>query len=113
MPSVVVILKARPDKELLQRDVAAAIEKQDGVAMSASYLNDIERDRRNPPNAHIIRQLASTLDLDEDYLFFLAGRIPIDLLEVPHDQVTISRAVKTLRRTLLGNSEQGVPGRRE
>ena len=77
--------------------------------MSASYLNDIERDRRNPPNAHIIRQLASTLDLDQDYLFFLAGRIPIDLLEVPYDKVTISRAIKTLRRTLLGNSEQGVP----
>ena len=107
------ILKGRTGKQLLQKDVAAAIEKQDGVAMSASYLNDIERDRRNPPNAHIIRQLASALDLDEDYLFFLAGRIPVDLLEVPHDQVTISRAVKTLRRTLLSNGEQDVLGRRE
>ena len=95
------ILKARTDMQLLQKDVAAAIVKQDGVAMSASYLNDIERDRRNPPNAHIIRQLASTLDLDEDYLWFLAGRIPTDMLELTLDQASISRAVKTLRRTLL------------
>ena len=98
------ILKGRTDKQLLQKDVAAAIEKQDGVAMSASYLNDIERDRRNPPNAHIIRQLASALDLDEDYLFFLAGRIPPNILELSRDQASISQAVKTLRRTLELNS---------
>ena len=94
------ILKARTDKQLLQKDVAAAIEKEDGVAMSASYLNDIERDRRNPPNARIIRQLSSTLGLDEDYLWFLAGRIPPDMLQFSRDQASISQAVKTLRRAL-------------
>ena len=94
------ILKARTDKQLRQKDVAAAIEKEDGVAMSASYLNDIERDRRNPPNARIIRQLSSTLGLDEDYLWFLVGRIPPDLLASSLDQASISQAVKTLRRTL-------------
>ena len=102
------ILKARTDKQLLQKDVAAAIEKEDGVAMSASYLNDIERDRRNPPNARIIRQLSSTLDLDEDYLWFLAGRIPPDMLELSRDQASISRAVKTLRRTLELNAGREV-----
>ena len=101
-------LKARTDKQLLQKDVAAAIEKEDGVAMSASYLNDIERDRRNPPNARIIRQLSSTLDLDEDYLWFLAGRIPPDMLELSRDQASISQAVKTLRHTLESNAGREV-----
>ena len=79
------ITKARKGRQMLQKDVAARILKQDGEAISASYLNDIEHSRRHSPNGEVIQQLADMLDLDADYLFFLAGRVPTDLLGLPAD----------------------------
>ena len=43
------ITRARKDKKLSQKQVAAGTLKEDGQAISAQYLNDIEHDRRNPP----------------------------------------------------------------
>ena len=94
------ITKARKGRQMLQKDVAARILKQDGEAISAAYLNDIEHSRRHPPNGKVIQQLADMLDLDADYLFFLAGRVPPDLLGLPADPDVIIRAVEALRRAL-------------
>ena len=58
------------------------------------------RQHERPPDGQLIQQLADTLDMDADYLFFLAGRVPSDLLELPTDPAVKVRAVKTLRRTL-------------
>ena len=96
------ITKARKDKGLSQKRVAAGTVKEDGLAISAQYLNDIEHDRRNPPSEHIIRQLADALDLDLDYLLFLAGRFPSDMLELSRDRQDISSAMKAFRRNLSG-----------
>ena len=98
------ITKARKDKELSQKQVAATTLKEDGQAISPQYLNDIEHDRRNPPSEHIVRQLADALDLDLDYLLFLAGRFPSDMLELSRDRQDISSAMKAFRRNL---SRQG------
>ena len=98
------ITQARKERELSQKEVAARTLKEDGVAISAQYLNDIEHDRRNPPNEHIIRQLAKTLSLDEDYLFFLAGRFPSDVLELSQSREDISQAMKAFRRNLRGSN---------
>ena len=96
------ITEARKDKKLSQKQVAAGTVKEDGSAISAQYLNDIERDRRNPPSEHIVRQLAGTLDLDLDYLLFLAGRFSSDVLEMSRDREGITTAMKAFRRNLSG-----------
>ena len=96
------ITKARKDKGLSQKQVAAGTVKEDGLAISAQYLNDIEHDRRNPPSEYIVSQLAESLDLDLDYLLFLAGRLPSDMLELSRDRQDISSAMKAFRRNLSG-----------
>ena len=98
------ITRARKDKKLSQKQVAAGTLKEDGQAISAQYLNDIEHDRRNPPSEYIVRQLADTLDLDLDYLLFLAGRFPADVLEMSRDQEGIKTAMKAFRSSLRGQS---------
>ena len=94
------ITQARKERKLSQKEVAAATLKEDGESISAQYLNDIEHDRRNPPGGAIIRQLATILDLDADYLFFLAGRLPSDVLELSLDREDISQAMRAFRRNL-------------
>lgn len=96
------ITQARKDKELSQKRVAATTLKEDGQAISAQYLNDIEHDRRNPPSEFIVRQLADALDLDLDYLLFLAGRFPSDVLEMSRDQEGVKTAMKAFRSSLSG-----------
>ena len=49
------ITKARKGRQMLQKDVAARILKQDREAISAAYLNDIEHSRRHPPNGKVIQ----------------------------------------------------------
>ena len=98
------ITRARKDKRLSQKQVAAGTLKEDGRAISAQYLNDIEHDRRNPPSEHIVRQLANALDLDLDYLLFLAGRFPADVLEMPRDQEGVKTAMKAFRSSLRARS---------
>ena len=98
------ITQARKGKKLSQKEVAAATLKEDGESISAQYLNDIEHDRRNPPGESIIRQLAETLELEVDYLFFLAGRLPSDVLELTQDREDISQAMKAFRRNLRGDN---------
>ena len=98
------ITRARKDKKLSQKQVAAGTLKEDGQGISAQYLNDIEHDRRNPPSEYIVRQLADALDLDLDYLLFLAGRFPADVLEMSRDQEGIKTAMKAFRSSLRGQS---------
>lgn len=74
-----IIAMARKKKLLSQKELAARIRKEDGHPISAQYLNDIERGRRNPPPETLIRQLAGELGLDKDPLCFMAGILPRDL----------------------------------
>ena len=99
------ITQARKDKKLSQKEVAAGTRKEDGIAISAQYLNDIEHDRRNPPSELITRQLAEMLELDSDYLFFLSGKLPSDLLEMSRDQEGVTSAMKAFRSSLSGKSQ--------
>ena len=98
------ITQARKDKKLSQKQVAAETLKEDGMSISPQYLNDIEHDRRNPPSEYIVRQLADTLNLDLDYLLFLAGRFPSDVLEMTRDQEGIKMAMRAFRRSLKGQT---------
>ena len=66
-----VIKNARKDKALSQK----ALAKKIGVDFT--YLSKLENNRSNySPREEVIRGLAKHLDLDEEELIFLAGRIP-------------------------------------
>lgn len=85
-----------------QRELAAHIIKEDGQPISPQYLNDIERDRRNPPSDYLIEQFAEVLDEPKDMLYHLAGEIPKDLRETEADEKRVVEAWTAFRKTLRG-----------
>ena len=95
------IAKARKAKPLSQKELAMLIMKEeDGAPISPQYLNDIEHDRRSPTSDHLIRQFAKALDLPEDVLFFLAGKIPDDLRRKVKDPNRVEEAFMNFRKAI-------------
>lgn len=96
------VTEARKRIGLSQKELAARILKEDGGAISAQYLNDIEHDRRNAPPEHLIQQFARELALQADFLIALAGTIPKDI----HNKVSkatpeiVENAFRAFRREL-------------
>lgn len=70
------ISKARKEKEWALKDLASRVLREDGQAISLQYLNDIEHDRRSPSSDRMVQQFAEALNLDQDWLYYLAGRFP-------------------------------------
>ena len=73
------ISKARKKKGLSLKDVATQIRREDGQTISPQYLNDIEHDRRSPSSDHMVQQFAEVLEINRDWLYYLAGRFPEDV----------------------------------
>jgi transcriptional regulator with XRE-family HTH domain len=94
------LAQARKHAGLSQRELAARILKEDGEAISPQYLNDLERDRRNPPARHLLAQFASVLGVPADYLDFLAGQLPVDLREGNYAPERVQAAFQAFRRSL-------------
>ena len=66
-----VIRTARKNKQYSQRELAKLI------GLDFTYLSKLENSRVDyPPKEDAIRAIAKHLDLDEEELIFLAGRIP-------------------------------------
>ena len=96
-----IISEARRAEGLSQKELAAKIKKEDGQAISAQYLNDIEHDRRNPPSEFIIVQFATLLKLDKDVLILAAGLIPEDLRKMAAAQPEkMEQAFKAFRKAM-------------
>jgi len=95
-----VIAEARKKKGSSQKDLAMRIKKEDGAPISPQYLNDIERDRRNPPSEFILSQIAKELNLSLDYLQILAGKVPEDIQVEQYKPEEIEAAILAFRRTL-------------
>ena len=98
-----VIAEARRRQALSQKELASRIKKEDGDSISPQYLNDLERDRRNPPNEHLLAQLAAQLGLEQEYLFYVAGTYPDDLKPAgaqPPDPERVAAAFRAFRRAL-------------
>ena len=70
------ISKARKANEWALKDLASRILREDGEPISLQYLNDIEHDRRSPSSDRMVQQFAEALDLNQDWLYYLAGRFP-------------------------------------
>jgi transcriptional regulator with XRE-family HTH domain len=73
-----VIVEGRHRAGLNLRDAANLLKKEDGEPISYQYLNDLEKDRRNPPADHLIDELAKVYGISRSYLYLLARRIPSD-----------------------------------
>lgn len=66
-----VIRQSRKDKGFSQRELAHRID------VDFTYLSKLENDRSEyAPKEEVIRSLAAHLDLDEEELIVLAGRMP-------------------------------------
>lgn len=76
------VASSRKRLGLNQKQLAERV-KRDGDSISAQYLNDIEHDRRTP-TSELIREIASVLNLDSDYLHYLARKWPDDLVTGTH-----------------------------
>lgn len=87
-----------------QRDLAASIPRENGGrGISPAYLNDIEHDRRNPTEEHLIRHFANILRLDPSYLLMLAARqLPEDIARKARsvDPEQYNKALLAFRRAL-------------
>ena len=95
------ISKARKTLGLSQKELAARIMKEEEAGpISPQYLNDIEHDRRSPSSGHLIRQFASILNIPEDYLYALAGRLPDDLRPDASTPAKVVEAFAAFRRII-------------
>src|SRR5688572_2086239 len=98
-----VIAAARRRRSLSQKELASRIKKEDGDSISPQYLNDLERDRRNPPNEHLLAQMAEQLELEPEYLSYVAGTFPTDLKPAgaqPPNPERVAAAFRAFRRAL-------------
>lgn len=86
------IRKLRTVRNIGQRELARKI------GVSASYLNDIENDKRKGPSKEVINKIAYILEANLEYLYDLAGKdskkLPPDIPEIIKDY---SEAPKLLR----------------
>jgi transcriptional regulator with XRE-family HTH domain len=94
------IAEARKALGLSQKDLAAKITKEDGQPISPQYLNDIEHDRRNPPSEDMIKQFAKHLKLEQEVLFYLAGKLTEDMKKTTVEPKKIVAAYQAFRKAL-------------
>jgi transcriptional regulator with XRE-family HTH domain len=95
------IASTRKSLKMSQKELAAKILREDDEQpISPQYLNDIERDRRNPTSDHLIRQFAKALEIDADYLHYLAGRLPDEIREKNLSERDVKEAFAVFRKPM-------------
>lgn len=92
-----VVRDARKQKQISQKDLATRLRNRDEEPISPQYLNDIELDRRVPPE-YLVTQIAQRLQLDPDLLHALAGQLPTNLKR--HSPQKVAEAMKAFRKSL-------------
>jgi len=85
---------------LNQKELAKLVKMKDGRPISAQYLSDIENNRRNPSSSFLIEQFTTLLKVDKDYLYYLAGRVPEDIVDRTLNQGEFSHAMLAFRKSL-------------
>jgi transcriptional regulator with XRE-family HTH domain len=94
------VAEARREKKMSQKQLASMILKEDSTPISPQYLNDIERDRRNPPGEYFINQFAKILEVPEEYFYFLANEIPPKYRsDSPNNPAQVQEAFKAFARS--------------
>ena len=91
------ISTARKAKGWSLKELADKILRDDGEPISPQYLNDIEHDRRSPSSDRLVQQFAEALNLDADWLYFLAGRFPEDIRGKKLTEKDVVQAMRAFR----------------
>lgn len=94
------ISNARKGKGWSLRDLALRIQREDGQTISPQYLNDIEHDRRRPSSDHMVQQFVDALQIDRDWLYYLAGRFPEDVRSRQLSEQEVRQGMIAFRRDL-------------
>jgi transcriptional regulator with XRE-family HTH domain len=94
-----VITAARKKAGLTQKEVAERLRREDGRKVLPPYLNDLEHDRRYPPENSVIDQLAKILGVSADVLYFHANRLSDDLNRAA-DGADVQAAFRAFRKAL-------------
>jgi transcriptional regulator with XRE-family HTH domain len=94
-----VITEARKKAGLTQKEVAEQLHRGDGRNVLPPFLNDLEHDRRYPPENAVIDQLASILKISSDVLYFYAKRLPNDVSREA-DDTQVEEAYRAFRKAL-------------
>ncbi len=89
----------RKKLNLSQKELAARIKKEEGGAITPQYLNDIEHDRRSPSSDQMVRQFAVVLQINPDYLYYLAGRIPDDIRRKRLSEQAVATGMMAFRKS--------------
>jgi transcriptional regulator with XRE-family HTH domain len=97
LPIGELVREARKHKQMSQKDLAGRLKNKDGDPISPQYLNDIELDRRVPPE-YLLSQIAQKLQLDTDVLHALAGQMPATAKR--HSPAKVAEAMKAFRQKL-------------
>lgn len=97
---------ARKKKEISQKQLSSLIKRDDGKSISPQYLNDIEHDRRNPTSDSLVLQFAKVLQIEPDYLFYLAGRLPTDIHEKNLSPDKVKDLMVAFRKEIKGNRKK-------
>jgi transcriptional regulator with XRE-family HTH domain len=93
------VASKRKSRQISQKQLASMILKEDGTPISPQYLNDIERDRRNPPGDHLISQFSKALDVPEEYFYYLANQIPPKYRESSPTPTLVQEAFEAFARS--------------
>jgi transcriptional regulator with XRE-family HTH domain len=101
-----VIAEARVKAGLTQRELAARIKTEKGKPISFPYVNDLEHNLRHPPRGYLLEEFAKHLDIDADLLYFLAGRLPRDVVPEKASQEQVLAAYRAFRRELRSKGKK-------
>jgi len=94
------ISRRRKELGLSQKELAVKIlREEDNKSISPQYLNDIEHDRLTPSSENIIQQLAKVLEVEPDYLFYLAGTISAEYRKQPRSQAEVVDVLSAFRKS--------------
>ena len=97
------IREIRISNDIGQRELAEKI----GIA--ASYLNDIEKNKRSAPKINIIKKISSILKIDIDLLSDLAGKsknaLAPDIIDYIEKNPNVISLIRTAKNNNFGNLE--------
>lgn len=100
MPLGETISAARKKLGYSQKELAEKLMKDEGGAISAQYLNDIEHDRRQPSSESLLRRLADVLEIPIEVLLYQVGQLPSDVRGQNPSPERIQEAYRAFRRSL-------------
>ena len=100
------LIKKREDQKITLRGMA------EKLGISPTFLSDIEKDRRNPPEMDKLEQISTLLDLNDEeksLMLDLAGKkrnsVAPDLPEYIMERGYVSAALRTARDLDAGEEE--------